>query len=164
MSKNEGTPIVTRSNSYGSTPAQQNVETGNGNGNGNNNNAPATPSQIFCLHGRSNNVEVEDGTEMEMSDERVYRQTTTTLMTTTTRTKMLTTKSSPCLEKVLLPGFVDDFSTIANFGRNFAGKQQQPQQQQQQQPKELKELKEQQLQQQQLRLRVIIKIYAWIAA
>lgn len=48
-----------RSNNYGSTPAQPNVETGNGNGNGNNNNAPATPSQIFCLHGRSNNVEVE---------------------------------------------------------------------------------------------------------
>ncbi|EDW11766.1 zinc transporter 2 [Drosophila mojavensis] len=59
MSKSEGTPIVTRSNNYGSTPAQPNVETGNGNGNGNNNNAPATPSQIFCLHGRSNNVEVE---------------------------------------------------------------------------------------------------------
>ncbi|EDW63642.1 proton-coupled zinc antiporter SLC30A2 isoform X2 [Drosophila virilis] len=63
MSRNEDTPIVTRSNNYGTTPTLQSVERGGNDGgvpgNGNNNNAPATPSQIFCLHGRSNNVEVE---------------------------------------------------------------------------------------------------------
>lgn len=56
--------ICRRSNNYGTTPTLQSVERGGNDGggvpgNGNNNNAPATPSQIFCLHGRSNNVEVE---------------------------------------------------------------------------------------------------------
>ncbi|XP_068140568.1 proton-coupled zinc antiporter SLC30A2 [Drosophila tropicalis] len=81
MSKNEDTPIViqqqqTRRSNYGTAPSFHLLEQGNGNGNGNgagagagdgasaaNNNNPSTPStlsQIFCLHGRSNNIEVRD--------------------------------------------------------------------------------------------------------
>ncbi|XP_017854830.1 zinc transporter 2 isoform X1 [Drosophila busckii] len=51
MSRNEDTPIVTRGSNYGTTPT---LPRG-----GNNNNGVGTPSQIFCLHGRSDNVEVE---------------------------------------------------------------------------------------------------------
>ncbi|EDW37060.1 GL25722 [Drosophila persimilis] len=70
MSKNEDTPIAkpssakTRRNNYGTAPSFRLLEQGqlqaqNNGGNGNNNNpaTPSTPSQIFCLHGRSNNVE-----------------------------------------------------------------------------------------------------------
>ncbi|XP_017154066.1 zinc transporter 2 isoform X1 [Drosophila miranda] len=73
MSKNEDTPIAkpssakTRRNNYGTAPSFRLLEQGqlqaqNHGGNGNNNNpaTPSTPSQIFCLHGRSNNVEVRD--------------------------------------------------------------------------------------------------------
>ncbi|KAH8409938.1 hypothetical protein KR009_001450, partial [Drosophila setifemur] len=55
-----------RSN-YGTAPSFHLLEQGQagangGAGNGNNNHpaTPSTPSQIFCLHGRSNNVEVRD--------------------------------------------------------------------------------------------------------
>ncbi|EDW77488.2 uncharacterized protein Dwil_GK18061 [Drosophila willistoni] len=85
MSRNEDTPIViqqqqTRRSNYGTAPSFHLLEQGNGNGNGSgngvgagagagdgagaaNNNNPSTPStlsQIFCLHGRSNNIEVRD--------------------------------------------------------------------------------------------------------
>ncbi|KAM8715551.1 hypothetical protein ACLKA7_002582 [Drosophila subpalustris] len=57
MSRNEDTPIVARSNNYGTTPTLPAAERTR---NGNNNNAPLTPNtQIYCLHGRSNNIEVE---------------------------------------------------------------------------------------------------------
>jgi len=46
-----------RSNNYGTTPT---LPAGERIRSGNNNNAPHTPNtQIFCLHGRSNNIEVE---------------------------------------------------------------------------------------------------------
>ncbi|XP_034667283.1 zinc transporter 2 isoform X3 [Drosophila subobscura] len=62
MSKNEDTPIANSENShrgnYGTGQLQG--QTNGGNGNNNNPATPSTPSQIFCLHGRSNNVEVRD--------------------------------------------------------------------------------------------------------
>ncbi|KAL7739691.1 hypothetical protein ACLKA6_012242 [Drosophila palustris] len=97
MSRNEDTPIVARSNNYGTTPTLPAVERTR---NGNNNNAPLTPNtQIYCLHGRSNNIEVEDDTEMEMSDGCVYRQTTTMTMT-----------KSPCLEMARIPASGEQIS------------------------------------------------------
>ncbi|XP_017067115.2 zinc transporter 2 isoform X1 [Drosophila eugracilis] len=73
MSKNEDTPIAkrnsdrTRRSNYGTAPSFHLLEQGQpgangGIGNGNNNHpaTPSTPGQIFCLHGRSNNVEVRD--------------------------------------------------------------------------------------------------------
>lgn len=50
--------LCRRCNNYGTTPTLQ--AAARGAVNGNNNIPPATPtSQIFCLHGRSNNVEVD---------------------------------------------------------------------------------------------------------
>ncbi|KAH8255290.1 hypothetical protein KR038_000354, partial [Drosophila bunnanda] len=60
-----------RRSNYGTAPsfhlleqgqAQAGANGGAGAGNGNNNHpaTPSTPAQIFCLHGRSNNVEVRD--------------------------------------------------------------------------------------------------------
>ncbi|XP_017019343.1 proton-coupled zinc antiporter SLC30A2 isoform X1 [Drosophila kikkawai] len=73
MSKNEDTPIAKRNSdrsrrsNYGTAPSFHLLEQGQagaigGAGNGNNNHpaTPSTPAQIFCLHGRSNNVEVRD--------------------------------------------------------------------------------------------------------
>ncbi|XP_037711490.1 zinc transporter 2 isoform X1 [Drosophila subpulchrella] len=73
MSKNEDTPIAKRNSdrsrrsNYGTAPSFHLLEQGQpgangGIGNGNNNHpaTPSTPAQIFCLHGRSNNVEVRD--------------------------------------------------------------------------------------------------------
>ncbi|KAH8393716.1 hypothetical protein KR200_010027, partial [Drosophila serrata] len=56
-----------RRSNYGTAPSFHLLEQGQagangGAGNGNNNHpaTPSTPAQIFCLHGRSNNVEVRD--------------------------------------------------------------------------------------------------------
>ncbi|KAH8249584.1 hypothetical protein KR032_010664, partial [Drosophila birchii] len=56
-----------RRSNYGTAPSFHLLEQGHagangGAGNGNNNHpaTPSTPAQIFCLHGRSNNVEVRD--------------------------------------------------------------------------------------------------------
>ncbi|XP_062131540.1 proton-coupled zinc antiporter SLC30A2 isoform X1 [Drosophila sulfurigaster albostrigata] len=59
MSRNEDTPIATRCNNYGTTPTPL-LQPTDRSCSGDNNNTPLTvPSQIFCLHGRSNNIEVE---------------------------------------------------------------------------------------------------------
>ncbi|KAH8283661.1 hypothetical protein KR018_011239, partial [Drosophila ironensis] len=58
----------THRSNYGTAPSFHLLEQGQagvpapGDGNGNNNHpaTPSTPAQIFCLHGRSNNVEVRD--------------------------------------------------------------------------------------------------------
>ncbi|EDV31851.1 uncharacterized protein Dana_GF15557, isoform A [Drosophila ananassae] len=79
MSRNEDTPIAKRTHrsNYGTAPSFHLLEQGQGQGqaqgqgragetgsagNGNNNHpaTPSTPAQIFCLHGRSNNIEVRD--------------------------------------------------------------------------------------------------------
>ncbi|XP_017099314.2 proton-coupled zinc antiporter SLC30A2 isoform X1 [Drosophila bipectinata] len=75
MSRNEDTPIAKRNSdrthrsNYGTAPSFHLLEQGQGRagetggaGNGNNNHpaTPSTPAQIFCLHGRSNNIEVRD--------------------------------------------------------------------------------------------------------
>lgn len=77
MSRNEDTPIAKRTHrsNYGTAPSFHLLEQGQdqgqgqgragetgGAGNGNNNHpaTPSTPAQIFCLHGRSNNIEVRD--------------------------------------------------------------------------------------------------------